>query len=99
MSTADIGEYSDERPVQNDCEANPSYYRGEQMIYHIDDWRAKQRAQSDRRQSPWEWDNDDEAYPTAMAAWTAPRHKYTAAYDCICEYAKPCFPPFTCTAG
>ena len=24
------------------------------MNYHIDDWRAQQRAQSDRTQSPWE---------------------------------------------
>ena len=65
------------------------------MNYHIDDWRANNAPKVTADNLLGRCDTDDDAYPTAMAAWTAPRNKYTAAYDCIREYPPSCFPPST----
>ena len=96
MPTAYIG-----KPAQNEWEAHTNYYRGVQMNYHnIDDWRAQTRDNNAPRVTA---DNllaseTTTIYPTALAAWTAPRHKYTAAHDSFREYAQSCFPPYIMAA-
>ena len=65
------------------------------MNYHIDDWRAQQRAQSDSTQSPWEVRQRRRCI--ILLPWLRGRLHATNTLPystSFREYIQSCFPPF-----